>query len=74
MIYNDGVQTVIKMASIYGKDELHLSTATLLGTLLMVHHRHWRRPSHVKNGTMVWGQKNDNGWSGGLVWFDTFCL
>ena len=36
MIYNDGVQTVIKMASIYGKDELHLSTATLLGTLLMV--------------------------------------
>ncbi|MBW1707433.1 MAG: MFS transporter [Deltaproteobacteria bacterium] len=36
MIYNDGVQTVIKMASIYGKDELGLSTGTLLGTLLMV--------------------------------------
>ena len=36
MVYNDGVQTVIKMASIYGKDELHLSTGTLLGTLLMV--------------------------------------
>lgn len=36
MIYNDGVQTVIKMASIYGKDELRLSTGTLLGTLLMV--------------------------------------
>ncbi|MBW1768017.1 MAG: MFS transporter [Deltaproteobacteria bacterium] len=36
MIYNDGVQTVIKMAAIYGKDELHLSTSTLLGTLLMV--------------------------------------
>jgi UMF1 family MFS transporter len=36
MIYNDGVQTVIKMASIYGKDELHLPTTTLLGTLLMV--------------------------------------
>ncbi len=36
MIYNDGVQTVIKMAAIYGKDELHLSTGTLLGTLLMV--------------------------------------
>jgi UMF1 family MFS transporter len=36
MIYNDGVQTVIRMASIYGKEELHLSTGTLLGTLLMV--------------------------------------
>jgi len=36
MIYNDGVQTVIKMASIYGKDELRLTTGTLLGTLLMV--------------------------------------
>lgn len=36
MVYNDGVQTVIKMASIYGKDELNLSTGTLLGTLLMV--------------------------------------
>ncbi len=36
MLYNDGVQTVIRMASIYGKDELHLSTGTLLGTLLMV--------------------------------------
>ncbi len=36
MIYNEGVQTVIRMASIYGKDELHLSTVTLLGTLLMV--------------------------------------
>ena len=36
MIYNDGVQTVIRMASIYGKEELHLSTGVLLGTLLMV--------------------------------------
>lgn len=36
MIYNEGVQTVIRMASIYGKDELGLSTGTLLGTLLMV--------------------------------------
>lgn len=36
MIYNDGVQTVIRMASIYGKEELGLSTGTLLGTLLMV--------------------------------------
>ena len=36
MIYNDGIQTVIKMASIYGKEELNLSTGTLLGALLMV--------------------------------------
>jgi len=36
MLYNDGVQTVIRMASIYGKDELNLPTGTLLGTLLMV--------------------------------------
>ncbi len=36
MIYNDGVQTVIRMAAIYGKDELHFSAGTLFGTLLMV--------------------------------------
>lgn len=36
MIYNEGVQTVIRMSSIYGKDELGLSTGTLLGTLLLV--------------------------------------
>ena len=36
LFYNDGVQTVVKMASIYGKDELHLGTGTLLGTLLLV--------------------------------------
>ena len=36
LCYNDGVQTVVKMASIYGADELGFSTGTLLGTLLMV--------------------------------------
>jgi len=36
MIYNDGVQTIIKMAAIFGKEELGLSSSTLLGTLLMV--------------------------------------
>ncbi len=36
MIYNDAVQTIIRMSSIYGKEELRLSTGTLLGTLLMV--------------------------------------
>jgi len=36
LFYNDGVQTVVKMASIYGADELGFATGTLLGTLLMV--------------------------------------
>jgi len=36
LVYNDGIITVIKMATIYGIDELHLSSGTLLGTLLMV--------------------------------------
>lgn len=36
MIYNEGVQTVIRMSSIYGKDELGLPTSVLLGALLMV--------------------------------------
>jgi UMF1 family MFS transporter len=36
LFYNDGIQTVVKMASIYGKDELQLGTGTLLGTLLLV--------------------------------------
>lgn len=36
MLYNDGIQTVIDMASIYGAEELRLSTTTLMVTLLVV--------------------------------------
>ena len=36
LFYNDGIQTVVKMASIYGKEELGFATGTLLGTLLLV--------------------------------------
>jgi len=36
MLYNDGIQTVIAMATIYGKDELQLSTNTLMATLLII--------------------------------------
>ena len=36
MFYNDGIHTVIRMAAIYGKDELGLKNETLLGTLLLV--------------------------------------
>ena len=36
MIYNDGVQTVISMATIYGKVELKFSATVLMVTLLMI--------------------------------------
>lgn len=36
MFYNDGIHTVIRMAAIYGKDELGLRNETLMGTLLLV--------------------------------------
>jgi len=36
MLYNDGIQTVIVMATIYGADELGLSATTLMTTLLVV--------------------------------------
>ncbi len=36
MIYNDGIQTVIAMATIYGKEELQFDTLTLMGSLLMI--------------------------------------
>lgn len=36
LIYNEGIQTVIQMATIYGKQELHLTTTTLMMTLLLV--------------------------------------
>ncbi len=36
MLYNDGIQTVLDMATIYGTEELKLSTTTLLGTLLVI--------------------------------------
>ena len=35
-LYNEGIQTVIQMATIYGRQELHLSTAALMVTLLIV--------------------------------------
>lgn len=36
MIYNDGIQTVINMATIYGTDELGFSTTVLMVTLLII--------------------------------------
>lgn len=36
LLYNDGIQTVISMATIYGKEELGLSTPMLMGALLMI--------------------------------------
>jgi len=36
MIYNDGVQTVIKMGMLYGKQELQLTTTVLMVTLLII--------------------------------------
>jgi UMF1 family MFS transporter len=36
MLYNDGIQTVINMATIYGKGELGLSTTFLMLTLLVI--------------------------------------
>ena len=36
MIYNDGIQTVIAMATIYGSSELQFDTLTLMGALLMI--------------------------------------
>jgi len=36
MLYNDGIQTVINMATIYGKEELKLTTTHLMMTLLVI--------------------------------------
>ena len=36
MIYNDGIQTVISMATIYGTEELKFSATVLMVTLLMI--------------------------------------
>ena len=36
MFYNEGIQTVINMATIYGSEELHLKSVHLMGTLLMI--------------------------------------
>ncbi len=36
LLYNDGIQTTIAMATIYGKAELHLPFSTLMLTLLMI--------------------------------------
>lgn len=36
LVYNEGIQTVIQMATIYGKQELHFSAMTLMITLLLV--------------------------------------
>jgi UMF1 family MFS transporter len=36
MMYNDGIQTVINMATIYGKEELNLTTTSLMVPLLAI--------------------------------------
>jgi UMF1 family MFS transporter len=36
LIYNDGIQTVISLASQYGTEELHLDQSTLIVTILLV--------------------------------------
>ena len=36
MIYNDGIQTVISMATIYGAEELKFSSSVLMTTLLLI--------------------------------------
>jgi len=36
LIYNDGIQTVITLASVYGDDELKLPTSTLITAILVV--------------------------------------
>lgn len=36
MLYNEGVQTVINMATIYGTNELHLDASALMATLLII--------------------------------------
>jgi len=36
MLYNEGIQTVIVMATIYGKEELQLSTTVLMITLFII--------------------------------------
>lgn len=36
LVYNEGIQTVIQMATIYGKQELKLSATSLMVTLLLV--------------------------------------
>ncbi|MFJ7076388.1 MFS transporter [Streptomyces sp. NPDC098781] len=36
LIYNDGIQTVISQASIYGSEELGLGQSTLIGAVLLV--------------------------------------
>ena len=36
LLYNDGIQTVVSMATIYGKEQIGLSTPMLMGTLLLI--------------------------------------
>ncbi|GIX07368.1 MAG: MFS transporter [Candidatus Poribacteria bacterium] len=36
MVYNDGIQTVISMATMYGRQELQLGAPVLMATLLMI--------------------------------------
>ncbi|MFJ5262691.1 MFS transporter [Streptomyces sp. NPDC088387] len=36
LLYNDGIQTVISQASVYGSEELGLGQATLIGAVLLV--------------------------------------
>ena len=41
LVYNDGIQTVIAMAAIFGKTALDLDTGTIIGTLLLTQFIAW---------------------------------
>jgi len=55
MLYDDGIQTVIAMATIYGRKELNLSSDILLATLLMI---------QAVGGLGAWAFGRAAGWLG----------
>jgi UMF1 family MFS transporter len=66
--FNDGIQTVISMASIYGKEVLGLPEGQLIGTLLMIQFLGWPMTLGMIRLTRFFGAKKLLSFSL-LLWF-----
>lgn len=56
-LFNDGIQTVISMSSIYGKEVLNLNESVLIGTLLMIQFLGWPFTLFMIGLTRFFGSK-----------------
>ena len=57
-LYNDGIQTVISMAAIFGKEVVQLNSSTIIGALLLIQILGWPLTLFMTKLSRRWGARN----------------